>query len=135
MDMEDRKVIVLYIDDENINLRLFKATFRREFVIHTVASAMAGLKLLQTEKVDVVITDQRMPEMSGLELLKKIQEQFPFIPPSRLMLSGYSKTKTIEDAYNKYNLYKFISKPWNKNNIRQLIYESIKVENYVKREI
>ena len=133
--MEDKKIIVLYIDDESINLRLFKAAFRREFVIYTATSAMEGLRLLEANKVDVIITDQRMPEMTGVELLKKIQEKFPFIPPSRLMLSGYSKTKDIEDAYEKYNLYKLISKPWDKKNISELIYKSIKPGNYDKSEI
>ena len=133
--MEDKKVIVLYIDDESINLRLFKAAFRREFVVYTATSAIEGLKFLEANKVDVIITDQRMPEMTGVELLKKIQEKFPFIPPGRLMLSGYSETKDIEDAYEKYNLYKFISKPWNKKNISELIYKSINPENYDEREI
>jgi len=132
--MELKKLIVLYIDDENINLRAFKSTFRREFTVYTANSATEGLKILQSEKVDVVITDQRMPDTTGVELLKKIQELFPSIPPSRLILSGFSKTQAIKDAYTKYNLFKFISKPWNKKNIRQVIYESIKAENYTPAE-
>jgi len=132
--MEHKKLIVLYIDDENINLRAFKSTFRREFIVYTANSAIEGLKILQAEKVDVIITDQRMPDTTGVELLKNIQELFPSIPPSRLILSGFSKTQAIEDAYTKYNLFKFISKPWNKKNIRELIYESIKAENYTQAE-
>ena len=132
--MEHKKLIILYVDDEDINLRAFKSTFRREFTIYTASSATEGLKVLQSEKVDVVITDQRMSDTSGVEFLKQIQELFPSIPPSRLILSGFSKTQAIEDAYTNYNLFKFISKPWNKKNIRQLIYESVKTENHTQVE-
>ncbi len=132
--MEHKKLIILYVDDEDINLRAFKSSFRREFTIYTASSASEGLKILQSEKVDVVITDQRMPDTSGVEFLKQIQELLPSIPPSRLMLSGFSKTQAIEDAYTNYNLFKFISKPWNKKDIRQLIHESVKTENYTPAE-
>lgn len=133
--MENQKITVLYIDDENINLRLFKSTFRREFIIHTAISAKEGLNILKTKKIDVIITDQRMPDMTGVELLKVIQEQFPYIPPSRLILSGFGETETIENAYKNYNLHKFITKPWDKNNVRQLIYESINAINHDKKEL
>ncbi len=71
-----------------------------------------------------------MPEMSGVELLKIIKEQFPHLPPARLILSGFSHSKEIEETYSKYNLYKFISNPWEEVSLRQIIYESMKKGNY-----
>ena len=133
--MKEKKISILYIDDEDINLRLFKSTFRREFDIHTIGSAVEALKFLKKNKVDIVITDQQMPEMTGVELLKEIYNRYPEIPPARLMVSGYSATEAINEAYSKYNLHKLITKPWEINDVRQIIYESIGEENHGEGKI
>ena len=85
----DKKHSVLYVDDEQSNLRIFKDTFRRDFEVLTAISAFEALEILERNRVDVVITDQRMPNMTGVELLKKIYARFPNNPPHRLILSGY----------------------------------------------
>jgi YesN/AraC family two-component response regulator len=73
---------VLYIDDEESNLRVFKNTFRREFCIYLASSASEGMEVLNNEKIDVIITDQRMPGKTGVELLKEIHEnsRYPSSP-------------------------------------------------------
>jgi CheY-like chemotaxis protein len=119
-----RKVI-LYIDDEEINLRLFKSTFRREYEILTATSAIEGLEILKMQKVDLVITDQRMPGMTGVQLLSMVQSQFPDIPPGRLIISGYSDPEDIELAYREYQLFKFISKPWDQYELMEIIRKAI----------
>jgi CheY-like chemotaxis protein len=121
----DTKYSILYVDDEEINLRIFKNSFRREFDVITAISANEGLEILGKEKVDIIITDQMMPEITGVEFLKKISEIFPNIPPNRLMISGYAEDEDIEKAFKYYNLYKFISKPWNTDSLRQAIIEAI----------
>ncbi len=116
---------ILYVDDEISNLRIFKDTFRRDFEIITVSSAFEALELLQHTQVDVVITDQRMPEMTGVELLKEITERYDDIPPNRLIISGYSKPEDIQEAFDNYKLSKFIQKPWKYDELKQIISDAI----------
>lgn len=117
----NEKYNILYIDDEESNLRIFKNTFRRDFNIFLASSAQEGIEILRRSKIDVVITDQRMPGKTGVELLKEIHELFPEIPPHRLMLSGYAAPCDIDTAFKEYGLFKFISKPWEADELREII--------------
>ncbi len=117
---------ILYVDDEESNLRILKDTFRRDFEIYLATNGRKALDILQQNQIDVVITDQRMPEMTGVELLKEINMLFPYIPPHRLILSGYAEDKDIKEAFEKYRLFKFVSKPWNYNELKEIILEAIK---------
>ncbi|MBN1925113.1 MAG: response regulator [Prolixibacteraceae bacterium] len=119
---------ILYIDDEEINLRLFRNTFRREYDIYTARSATEGLNVLKITPIDLVITDQRMPGITGVEFLSMVQERYPHIPPGRLIISGYSDYEDIELAYEKYQLFKFISKPWDQKELRDVINKAISHE-------
>jgi CheY-like chemotaxis protein len=112
---------ILYVDDEIINLKIFKNAFRRDFEIITAESANEALEILEKERIDLVITDQRMPVMTGVELLREIYERFPEIPPQRLILSGYAEDEDIRTAFRKYKLSKFISKPWEYKNLKGII--------------
>lgn len=123
--MENTKKTILYIDDEDINLRLFKNTFRRDYFVLTASSAREGLKILEQNNIDLVITDQRMPEMTGVEFLSCVQKEFPHIPPGRMIISGYSDPEDIDLAFREYQLYKFISKPWNEEELSQIIQKAI----------
>ena len=117
---------ILYVDDEESNLRIFKDTFRRDFEIITAISAFEALKYLEKELVDVVITDQRMPGMTGVELLREINLRYTDIPPQRLILSGYAEDIEIKKAFNQYKLSKFIPKPWDYDELKKIIVNSIK---------
>lgn len=117
----DKEYTVLYIDDEESNLRVFKNTFRRDFNILLASSAQEGIEILNRSKIDVIITDQRMPGKTGLELLKEIHDMFPHIPPHRLMVSGYAAPFEINTAFKDYGLFRFISKPWEADELRQII--------------
>ncbi len=123
------KYKILYVDDEEVNLRLFKNTFRRDFDILLANSAKEGLLILEKNKIDVVITDQRMPEMTGVEFLEIVNERFDDIPPNRLIVSGYSTNEAIEKAYKLYKLFRFISKPWRYEELKQVILDSINPKN------
>lgn len=125
----EKKYTLLYVDDEEINLRIFKNSFRRDFNVITAISAHDGMEILKNQHVDIIITDHLMPEITGVEFLKSINEQFPHIPPSRLMISGYAENEEIEKAFKHYKLYKFISKPWNNDELREIILTTIN-ENY-----
>jgi DNA-binding NtrC family response regulator len=124
--MNINKKVILYIDDEEINLRLFKSTFRREFNVITAKTAREGLDFLTNKHVDLIVTDQRMPEMTGVEFLSIVQENFPSIPPGRLIVSGYSDPDEIDLAYKKYQLFKFIAKPWEENDLYDIINKALK---------
>ncbi|HPR33853.1 MAG TPA: response regulator [Prolixibacteraceae bacterium] len=116
---------ILYIDDEEINLRVFKNTFRRDYTIFTARSAKDGMKILENQSIDLIITDQRMPDITGVQFLSMVQEKYPEIPPGRLIISGYSDYEDIEMAYKKYKLFQFIAKPWDQNELKIIIQKAI----------
>ena len=127
--MKEKKPIVLYIDDEESNLRIFKNSFRRDFEIYLADSAQKGIEILNETKIDVIITDQRMPGKTGLELLKEIHDIFPEIPPHRLMVSGYAAPRDINTAFEEYGLFRFISKPWEAEDLKRIILEVIQIHH------
>ena len=118
---------ILYVDDEEINLRIFKNTFRRQYNITLAESAKKGLKLLEGQEVDLIITDQMMPEMTGIEFLAEVQKRFLFHSPKRMMISGYAPPAEIEKAYAEYSLYTFISKPWIEKDLVNKISEALEL--------
>ena len=112
---------IIYIDDETENLRAFKSVFRRDYNIFTTASPSEGIDFLRKNKVDLIITDQRMPEMTGTEFLEKVYEFMPGKPPCRMIYSGYSKTQAIEQAKENEWMSTFISKPCDPEDLKTKI--------------
>lgn len=112
----DTPINVLYVDDEVHNLNSFKAGFRRKFNIFTAESALEGRKVLETELIHVIITDQRMPVTTGIEFLESIIPDFP--DPIRILLTGYADINAVIDAINKGQVYKYIQKPWMDEDLR-----------------
>jgi len=93
------QVNVLYVDDEQTNLFSFKASFRRDFNVFTANSGEDALKLMETEKIHVIVSDQRMPGMTGIELLQHVKVKYP--EPIRILLTGYADINAVIDAINK----------------------------------
>jgi len=85
-DPKSEKPSILYVDDESINLRSFNSLFRRDYKIHQAISAKEGLEILKQIAIQVVIADQRMPEMTGAEFLKQVAAEFP--ETIRFILTG-----------------------------------------------
>lgn len=103
---------VLCVDDEINILNALKRLFRKEgFRILTTSSGYDALKLLQDNPVHMIISDQRMPEISGTELMAKVKESYPDV--IRIILTGYTDVDTITESINKGHIYKFFLKPWN----------------------
>lgn len=123
--MTENKLSVLYVDDEINNLQSFKAAFRRDFLIYTAASAKEGMKILNEVPIQIIITDQRMPEMSGVEFLEQIIPIYP--DPIRILLTGYSDIQAVIDAINKGQVYHYITKPWDEEQLRNIIKKSLEV--------
>src|SRR5690606_25465326 len=113
------KIKVLYIDDEENNLSSFKASLRREFSIFTTTDPLEGLTLAEENDFEVVIADQRMPGMTGVEFFEKLVKIKP--DPIRILLTGYSDIASVVDAINKGEVYRFIDKPWNIEQIKNAI--------------
>jgi CheY-like chemotaxis protein len=117
----DGKRSLLYLDDEEINLMLFKEMFKKDFEVHTVSSATEALEFLRENPVEVILTDQRMPVMSGVEFLEEFSKMAPEKPPKRVMVSGYSPEGEINEAIDKKILDQFVSKPWTYKQLKEVL--------------
>lgn len=118
---------ILYIDDEENNLTSFKSTFRRDYHIHVASSGEDALEIMEKHHIQVVITDQRMPDMSGIEFLEQIVPLYPDC--MRIILTGFSDMEAIIQAINKGNIYRYISKPWNREELKITIDSALEVYN------
>jgi response regulator RpfG family c-di-GMP phosphodiesterase len=114
--MGEQKINILYVDDEVHNLNAFKASFRRIFEVHTAESAEEAMKILGSEQINIIITDQRMPVMTGIEFLESILLRYP--DPIRILLTGYSDINAVIDAINKGQVYLYVTKPWQEDELR-----------------
>ena len=125
MSNPDERIKVLYVDDEEGNLMAFRAGFRREFDVRTASSAAEGLALLEAAPAHVVISDQRMPVMSGAEFLAKVRESHP--RAIRIMLTGFSDIEAVIDAVNKGGIHAYITKPWDPIDLKLRIEQAYEV--------
>ena len=128
--MDDQKTKVLYIDDEENNLFSFRASFRRTFNVITAKSGQEGLEMLQKEEIPIIITDQRMPEMTGVQFLERVKTEYP--DTIRMILTGFSDIEAVVEAINLGQVYRYIIKPWDSKELQMVIDNSIKVYNLQK---
>jgi len=116
---------VLYVDDEINNLNSFKAGFRRDFEIYTASSAKEGRKILDNHEIGVIITDQRMPGMTGIEFLESILPVYP--DTIRILLTGFSDINAVMDAINRGQVYKYLVKPWQNDELKMYIENALEI--------
>jgi two-component system NtrC family sensor kinase len=114
--MDYREYPVLYVDDEPENLRIFELTFKREFSILTAQSGDEGLDRLNREPVALVLSDHRMPGMTGVEFLSRANELDP--KTLRILVTAYGDAQTLSGAINSGAIYKFVPKPWQPDEMR-----------------
>jgi len=115
--MNDYQYTFLCVDDEENILSALKRVLRKEsYRVLTASSGADGLKILKENDVHVVVSDQRMPEMSGTEFLAKVKEKYP--DTIRIVLTGYTEVDSITESINRGYIYKFILKPWNDQNLK-----------------
>jgi|SRR5581483_11129314 len=122
---------VLYVDDEVNNLNSFKAAFRRDFDIHVAQSAREGRKVLDLNEIGVIITDQRMPGMTGIEFLESILNIYP--DTIRILLTGFSDMNAVMDAINRGQVYKYLVKPWQNEELKLYIQNALEIY-HLRRE-
>jgi len=116
---------ILYIDDEENNLTSFHSTFRRDYEVHLARSGEMGLEIMKEHDIQLVITDQRMPEMSGVEFLQRILPDYPDC--MRIILTGFSDIEAIIQAVNLGNIYRYITKPWNRDELKLTMDQALEV--------
>ncbi len=117
--MDKKDFTILYVDDEEQNLISFKATFRRDYKIITAKSGFEGIELIRNNKINLIITDQRMPEMTGIQFLEKIIPEYP--ETIRMILTGFSDIEVIISAINNGRIFRYINKPWDHNELKMTI--------------
>jgi putative nucleotidyltransferase with HDIG domain len=113
----------MIVDDEPANLRLLERLFRRDYQVLTAASGREALSLLDQHDVALLITDQRMPGMTGIELLQRTSEFRPHMV--RMILTGYTDIGALVDAINCGQVYKYVTKPWNNDELRLTVERAI----------
>lgn len=116
------KTILLVDDEENITASLVRLLHQDGYQVLTANSAAAALELLASHKVGVILTDQRMPKMTGVELLSRVKDLYP--ETVRMVLSGYADLDSVTAAVNQGAIYKFLSKPWNNETLRANVHEA-----------
>ncbi|MEH6624918.1 MAG: response regulator [Motiliproteus sp.] len=125
MDSDKQRTLLLVDDEENI-LRSLKRLFRREgYQILTANSGAEGLEVLKEHAVGVIVSDQRMPEMTGSEFLHHVKELYP--DTVRIILSGYTDLESVTESINMGAVYKFLTKPWDDNLLCQNVREAFRI--------
>jgi DNA-binding NtrC family response regulator len=118
--MTDRpKPPILVVDDEEEILHSLRGLLRREFDVHTAASGAEALELLKRQPVHVIMTDQRMPEITGVELLRRVQGDCP--DAIRMVFTGYSDIKAVIEAVNQGGIFRYITKPWDPEELQAVL--------------
>ncbi|MGZ3809614.1 MAG: response regulator [Bacteriovorax sp.] len=123
--MSEKKINILYVDDEMNNLVSFKATFRIKYNVFTAVSGDEAIKILDNQPIEIIITDQRMPNMTGVQFLESIIEHHP--DPIRILLTGYADMNAVIDAVNKGKIFHYLSKPWNEEELDMTIKRAYEV--------
>src|SRR5690606_18400378 len=95
---------------------------RREFQVYTASSGAAALEIMSEHPVDVIMTDQRMPSMTGAELMSRVKAEHP--RAVRIVFTGYADTRAVIDAINCGELYRYITKPWDPEDLVEVLREA-----------
>jgi signal transduction histidine kinase len=117
--MNAKDFLILYVDDERTNRVVFEQSLGSRFRIKTVASGAEALEIFRTEAVAVLITDQRMPDMSGHELLVRVKEAHP--ATVRIVITAYSDVDPILRAVNEGLVARYLIKPWDRAELIDLL--------------
>ena len=131
--MENSKINVLYIDDEPHNLTAFRASFRRDFKVFVTESVDEARNILEREDIHVILSDQRMPKMTGIEFFESIIESHP--DPIRILITGYTDINAVIDAINRGQVYKYLTKPWTDEEVKIYIEKAYEVFRLRKENI
>lgn len=119
------KYSVLVVDDEIDNLQLFLRTLRKNYNVLMANSSHEGFEVLKTNKIDLILSDHKMPGMDGLEFLKKVGELYP--ETIRILVTAYTDASTLINAINSVKIHRYIKKPWLPNDLINVVDSSLEV--------
>ncbi len=120
-----REYPILYVDDEPENLRIFELSFKRDFVIRTALSGEDGLERINREPIALVLSDHRMPGMTGVDFLTRVNAIDP--KTVRILVTAYGDAQTLSNAINSGAIYRFVPKPWQPEEMRVTLRRGIEV--------
>lgn len=127
----NQKPKILVVDDEPDNLDLLYRTFRQEYQVLRAESGHRALEILaEAGDVAVIISDQRMPGMSGTEFLSLTATQYPDI--IRIILTGYTDVEDLVEAINSGKVFKYVTKPWDEEELRTVVQQAVDTHNVLK---
>jgi signal transduction histidine kinase/response regulator RpfG family c-di-GMP phosphodiesterase len=125
------KLKILIVDDEPDNLDLLYRTFHRDYKVLRADSGPEALELLaRVGEVAVIISDQRMPQMSGTEFLSMTAAQYPDV--IRIILTGYTDVEDLVEAINSGKVFKYVTKPWDAEELKTLVSQAVDTHNVLK---
>lgn len=119
---ENNKPSLLIVDDEPDVLFSLVALLRRDFQVFTAESGAQALEVLQQHPIHVIMTDQRMPSMTGVELMSRVRTEFP--EAIRIVFTGYADIRAVVFAINTGGLYRYLTKPWDPDELVELLKEA-----------
>lgn len=124
-EREQNRHTILIVDDEFDNLQLLKRTLRRKYNILTASNGREALEVVEKEgtNISLIVSDQRMPQMTGTEFLSKVAEEHPYI--IKMLLTGYTDLDAMVDGVNKCNLFQYISKPVDPSDLELIVNNGI----------
>ena len=114
--MGHQKYNILYVDDEQSNLRVFKTIYRHYYNIYSAITAEEAILILENNPIHLIISDQRMPEMTGVEFLKEVKKKWP--EPKCILLTAYSDHEVLKEAINVVGIWRYINKPYDHDDLR-----------------
>jgi len=120
-----KKARILFVDDEERILNALRSLFRRDYHVFTAINGAEALEFVTKFKPQVVVSDQRMREMTGIELLRQVREISP--NSVRMLLTGYSDLAAIVGSINEGEVFRYISKPWDNDDIQRIVAESVAI--------
>jgi eukaryotic-like serine/threonine-protein kinase len=125
MPVDDVRPRVLFVDDDERILNAVRALFRQEYNVTVAASGEAALEIVNGGGIHVVVSDQRMPGMTGVELLRKVRVAAP--NAVRMLLTGYTDLASLVGSINDGEIFRFVKKPWDNDEIRADLADAVKV--------
>ena len=120
---ETSKHPILLVDDEPEILYSLKGLLRREFELYTAESGTEAVEILKRHAIHVIMTDQRMPEMTGVQLMRRVKNEYP--EAIRIVFTGYADIKAVIEAINNGGLYRYITKPWDPDELIEVLHEAV----------
>jgi DNA-binding NtrC family response regulator len=121
----EHKARLLFVDDEERVINLLRTMFRNEYEVYTATSGRAALEIIAAQPIDVIVSDQRMPEMAGIELLSEVRKRSP--GTMRILLTGYADLTAIIGSVNEGEVFRFITKPWDHGEIKRIVAEAAQI--------